>query len=82
MPIQSVQRYCPSCQQTRLAQRKIPHHGAHLVMSILTVGLWAVFIWFPLILLTEVFDKFRCPFCGSKCRRKVPKESADRRRPV
>lgn len=55
--------YCATCQRQTLHSKEKPNHLLHLVLSVLTVGIWAIFVWLPATLKPE---RGRCTFCGSK----------------
>ena len=64
MPTEETQRYCPSCERNVLARRKGTNHVLHLLLSIITVGLWL-----PIWLLASVrMGGWRCASCGSTTR--------------
>ena len=54
--------YCKTCQANRNIYRRSPNHLLHLILSILTAGLWII-IW---IGVTIQFGGWRCKECGSK----------------
>jgi hypothetical protein len=55
--------HCKGCERPRMHLVQRPSHLLHLVMSILTVGVWAVVVWLPLTLLS---GSPRCSECGRK----------------
>ena len=54
--------YCHDCKRYVLAQRKGTNHVLHLLLSVITVGLWVI-IW---ILLCIPIDGWYCPNCGGE----------------
>lgn len=54
------QKYCNNCDKNVLAVRKSTNHILHLLLSLLTVGLW-IPIW---ILLSIRMGDWRCTVCG------------------
>jgi hypothetical protein len=54
--------FCDQCGMQRKVERKGTNHILHLLLSIVTVGIWLI-IW----ALTSVkFGGWRCVTCGSK----------------
>lgn len=53
--------YCRRCKTKRQVERKGANHIKHLILTILTAGIWLIF-WFG-----ESFkvDDWRCSQCGS-----------------
>lgn len=64
MPQTTASRYCPHCKDRTLAIRNTPNHTFHLVLSVLTAGVWAVFVWLPVALLAAA-GSYRCNRCGT-----------------
>ena len=60
MAVRSVPRYCLSCDGPVLAQKQRPNHILHLLLTLLTGGLW-VLPWIMMSLPSTA----RCPHCGS-----------------
>ncbi len=54
--------YCPHCQKNVLAVGKTPNHVLHLILTILTFGLWGV-VW--VISTLSSIGGFRCTQCGN-----------------
>lgn len=52
--------YCPDCQKHVLYRRTTPNHILHLILSVITAGLWLP-VW---IMVCCVQKPFRCPNCG------------------
>ncbi|WP_128292007.1 MULTISPECIES: hypothetical protein [Afifella] len=66
MGTKHAQRYCPQCSRTVLAQKQTPTHILHLLLSIVTGGLWLV-VWFVLAAVASE-RSYRCPICGGTTR--------------
>lgn len=61
-----VQRYCPTCERMVLALKDRTNHILHLLMSVVTVGLWL-----PVWLIAGIRSDHRkplCSVCGGKTR--------------
>ena len=58
-----TRRFCKTCGENRLAVRTTPNHVLHLILTILTAGLWAI-VW--VIVSVVSAGNFRCSQCGSK----------------
>ena len=54
--------YCKMCEANCNIYRRSPNHLLHLILSILTAGLWII-VW---IGVTIQFGGWRCKQCGSK----------------
>ncbi|ATG73659.1 hypothetical protein AN401_07145 [Zobellella denitrificans] len=54
--------YCKSCERRVVVFRKGTNHILHLLLSIITFGLWLI-IWFGCAV---KFGGWRCTECGSK----------------
>lgn len=54
--------YCNDCAERRKLERNGVNHILHLILTLVTFGLW-VFIW---ILAAISKDPWRCSTCGSK----------------
>jgi hypothetical protein len=57
-----TRRYCPSCQTEVLAIKPTPNHILHLLLSIVTGGLWLIF-W---LMLSFKVETWRCARCGAE----------------
>lgn len=64
MGVQKAQRYCPNDNRLVLAEREVPNRVFHLLLSVLTAGIWLI-VWVPLELMAPA--RYRCPICGEKC---------------
>ena len=60
-----VPGYCPRCQERILVRMKTMNHGFHLIVVLLTGGLWLPF-W---IVSSMFFVGWRCTRCGSRAKR-------------
>jgi hypothetical protein len=64
MGIKKERRFCLAEQRPVLAEKQTPNHILHLLMSILTMGVWLI-VWFAV----SAFAKpYLCPNCGSRTR--------------
>jgi len=60
MPTKQIMRKCPSCRKNTVHLQQVPNHIFHLILTVLTGGLWLV-IW--------VFQSSttpKCTVCGHK----------------
>lgn len=55
------QAHCSACNAPRKVERQTPNHILHLLLSVLTGGLWLV-VWIALALIPR---PWRCATCGS-----------------
>ena len=62
MGIQTAQRLCRTCDKLVLAQRQTPNHVLHLLLTLITAGLWLI-VW---LFLSIKGSPWRCPNCGSR----------------
>lgn len=62
MGMQFKSGVCKNCGESRKVERKTANHILHLILSILTAGLWLV-VW---LLITIQIGGWRCSTCGSK----------------
>lgn len=60
MGTEYVRGYCPNCQENVLGVRKGTNHVLHLLLSIITFGIWII-IW---ILVSIKIGGWRCSVCG------------------
>lgn len=70
MGIQKQRRYCPEDDRMVLAEKETPNDLLHLVLSLLTVGVW-ILVWLALSVGSK-FSPWRCPVCGAATRRRPP----------
>ena len=61
--MRQTRRFCKDCNQHRLFEKQTPNHILHLILSVITAGLWLLFIWIPKIILS-FFKPYRCKECG------------------
>ena len=62
MGIEQRQRFCPVENRRVLAVRQTPNHILHLLLSVLTLGLWLI-VWVA----QAIYPRpWLCPSCGSK----------------
>jgi hypothetical protein len=59
---QKTGKYCKNCQKRVMAIRPGTNHLLHLVLAVLTVGLW-IPIW---VLVSAKIGGWRCQQCGCK----------------
>lgn len=71
MGIQKGRRFCEEEVEWVLAERNTPNHLLHLILSVLTAGLW-IPVWIIVAITTS--GSYRCPKCGSKTLGYVPKK--------
>ena len=57
--------FCLVCQQQRLFTKEKPNHLLHLVLSVLTLGIWAIFVWLPISIAAQA-RRPRCASCGTE----------------
>jgi len=62
MGMQQASRWCRSCDSQVRAQRPGANHILHLLLSLITAGLW-IPIW---VLSCVRFGGWRCVFCGGR----------------
>ena len=67
--------WCYTSDDQRLFVRQKPNHILHLILSILTVGIWAIFVWLPLTLVNSSKAP-RCTVCSTKAGKKPPVAAA------
>jgi hypothetical protein len=63
MGIKTTGKYCNYCQKNVMAQSNKPNHLLHLVLSVVTAGLWLI-VW--LVLVISSMGTYRCTQCGGK----------------
>ena len=57
--------YCATCGQQRMFVKNRINHVLHLILSVLTFGIWAIFVWLPLGII-NASRGMRCSVCGMK----------------
>ena len=62
MSVQKTRKFCSECDKNCLAERPGTSHLLHLLMTLLTGGLWSI-IWVGTIV---KFGGWKCPTCGKK----------------
>jgi hypothetical protein len=60
-----TQHYCATCGRQTLHTKERINHVLHLLLSIVTVGIWALVVWIPLGMKNSA-SRTRCTVCGSK----------------
>ena len=58
--------YCSACRRRVYATGRSPNHLLHLVLSVITFGLWLV-VW--LLLAVGTAGNYRCTRCGGRVSR-------------
>jgi hypothetical protein len=61
--------WCPTCKAQRLLLRERPNHILHLILTIVTLGLWAV-VWIIIAAQTSGAAA-RCSQCGTPIRQVI-----------
>ncbi len=64
MGVQTARRWCPEDGKWVLATRQTPNHVLHLLLSVITLGVWVV-VWF-LAAVVAGSRAYRCPHCGAR----------------
>ena len=55
--------FCIHCQEKTLHIKKTPNHVLHLLLTILTAGLWLI-VWI-LVGMSSASEKWQCSKCGT-----------------
>ena len=55
-------RFCPNCKKNVMAVGSTPNHILHLILSILTGGLWII-VW--IIIAASKAGDYKCTQCGT-----------------
>jgi hypothetical protein len=63
MNIQKEKKFCPT-HGSVLAERPGTNHILHLLLSLITGGLWII-VW---VGIAVKFGGWKCPICGSACK--------------
>jgi hypothetical protein len=63
MGIKTTGAYCNRCQKHVMAQATTPNHVLHLILTVLTAGLWLI-VW--IILSVSKSGSYRCTQCGNQ----------------
>ena len=63
MAVKTASIFCKSCQGKRMAQAPSPNHILHLLLTLITFGLWL-----PIWILVSLFSggQFHCTHCGNR----------------
>ena len=64
MGYKETSRFCSNCNKQVLARKKGTNHILHLLLTLLTGGLWLI-IWI-LCAIVNGLGSWRCSFCGQK----------------
>lgn len=67
MAMQEASGFCRACNRQVLVRRRGVNHLLHLVLSILTAGVW-LFVWMW-VYLGSVLGRWRCSQCGLRASR-------------
>jgi len=62
MTKERIRGYCPRCGHEQLFTRNKIHHGVHLFLTIITLGLWVV-SWVAISIGNQI-RPWRCQQCG------------------
>jgi len=69
--------WCPRCNKRVVAHQPKINHTLHLVLTVLTCGLWlAVWLYFAM----SDSETWRCSECGRGIKRRKPTVSASKKR--
>jgi len=63
MSLKTKGAYCSHCQKQVMAQGNKPNHILHLLLTVLSFGLW-IPIWLLLTIMSA--GNYRCTQCGSR----------------
>ncbi len=63
MPSDQVVVYCKNCKKSTVQVKQRANHILHLLLSVVTVGLWLI-VWFFIALFTS--DTPTCTICGNE----------------
>lgn len=63
MGTKTTGKFCNACQANVMAQKNTPNHILHLILSIVTFGLWLI-VW--LVLIVASLGGWRCTKCGHR----------------
>lgn len=65
MAVVQSSAWCATCRRQTLHTKERINHVLHLILSVLTAGIWALFVWLPLGMKNSA-SRTRCSVCGSK----------------
>jgi phage FluMu protein Com len=74
-----LRAFCPRCQHVQLFKRMPAEHRWHLLITVLTVGLWLV-SWLSAVIVCHL-QPWRCPRCDLRLPRnasRISRSSASR----
>ncbi len=64
--MQKVQmRYCKTCDQTMPCEKPGPNHVLHIILSVITGGVWLIV--YALLAIGASTASWRCQKCRSRC---------------
>ena len=63
MSLKTKGAYCGHCQKQVMAQGTRPNHVLHLILTLVTFGLWAI-VW--LLVSIGKIGGYRCTACGNR----------------
>lgn len=78
MGVKKERRLCVDENRMVLAERETPNHVLHLLLTVVSLGLW-VPVWLVVTLFAP--RTFHCPQCGGRCRQLGWRESAPKQVP-
>ena len=64
MATKTKTRYCRICAQKRPFDKEGPNHVLHLLLSVVTLGMW-LSVWI-LVIGLNMWGLYRCRSCGSR----------------
>ena len=67
--MKTTRQVCKECDAYRPFDKHGPNHILHLLLTLLTFGLWSV-IWL-LITIGKEFEPYHCRVCGEKWYRQI-----------
>lgn len=63
MSLKTKGAFCPHCQKQVMAQGTKPNHILHVILSLVTLGLWLP-VW--LVITLAKSGGYRCTQCGTR----------------
>ena len=60
--------WCSACNQQRLMRRQGTNHVLHLILTVLTLGVWLL-VWIFVALSNKTSAPWRCSVCGTRIKR-------------
>ena len=76
MPTDQVVVYCKNCKKSTVQIKQRPNHILHLLLSVVTVGIWLI-VWFFIALVTS--DSPTCTICGNEINYKNSKHQTHKK---